>query len=693
MSKEKSQKMKKVIFSILILAFTISVNAQVDRTKAPEAGPAPEIKIGDYQSFELKNGLKVFVVENHKIPMVSYSLSLDNDPVLEGDKTGYVIMTGELLRAGTTNRSKDEIDESIDFIGAYLSTSASGIYGRSLKKHSEELLDIMSDILYNPAFPQDELEKTKKQWITGLKSQENEPTAIAANVADVLRYGKDHPYGELQTEESINSITVDDCKSYYNTYFSPGVAYLIIVGDISMKEAKKQVKKHFAQWESKEVPKHKYEFPQGYDSPKVAVSNRDGAKQSIIEVTYTIDLKPGSEDVIPAKVMNFVLGGGSFSSRLMQNIREDKGYTYGAYSSLSSDELVGKFKASASVRNTVTDSALVQVLKEMNRIRTEKVSEEDLQMMKNVLTGSFSRSLEDPQTIARFALSTAKYNLPKDYYQTYLKKLNAVTPDDVQRVAKKYIRPENAIILAVGDVAQIKAGMKQFSPAGEVEEYDFFGEPVKASPIPEGLTAQTVIDNYITARGGKENIEKVKDITSSATATIQGMTLNIKAFKKAPGKICVETYMGPNLLSKQVCDGVAAKMSSPQGEQKLEGEMLEQMKYEAILFPELEYQKEGYSLELLGAEDVDGEQTFKVKVTNPAGKAQTIFFSKNTGLIVKEVSSTPQGNSIALTHEYTEVNGVKFPKKVSQSMGPQMVEITVDKIEVNKGIEDTKFEI
>ena len=693
MSKEKSQKMKKVIFSILILAFTISVNAQVDRTKAPEAGPAPEIKIGDYQSFELKNGLKVFVVENHKIPMVSYSLSLDNDPVLEGDKTGYVIMTGELLRAGTTNRSKDEIDESIDFIGAYLSTSASGIYGRSLKKHSEELLDIMSDILYNPAFPQDELEKTKKQWITGLKSQENEPTAIAANVADVLRYGKDHPYGELQTEESINSITVDDCKSYYNTYFSPGVAYLIIVGDISMKEAKKQVKKHFAQWESKEVPKHKYEFPQGYDSPKVAVSNRDGAKQSIIEVTYTIDLKPGSEDVIPAKVMNFVLGGGSFSSRLMQNIREDKGYTYGAYSSLSSDELVGKFKASASVRNTVTDSALVQVLKEMNRIRTEKVSEEDLQMMKNVLTGSFSRSLEDPQTVARFALSTAKYNLPKDYYQTYLKKLNAVTPDDVQRVAKKYIRPENAIILAVGDVAQIKAGMKQFSPAGEVEEYDFFGEPVKASPIPEGLTAQTVIDNYITARGGKENIEKVKDITSSATATIQGMTLNIKAFKKAPGKICVETYMGPNLLSKQVCDGVAAKMSSPQGEQKLEGEMLEQMKYEAILFPELEYQKEGYSLELLGAEDVDGEQTFKVKVTNPAGKAQTIFFSKNTGLIVKEVSSTPQGNSIALTHEYTEVNGVKFPKKVSQSMGPQMVEITVDKIEVNKGIEDTKFEI
>ncbi len=693
MFKEKSQKMNKVIYSILLLAFTISVNAQVDRTKAPEAGPAPEVRIGEYKSFELKNGLKVFVIENHKIPVVSYSLSLDNDPILEGDNVGYVGMTGELLRAGTTNRTKDEIDESVDFIGAQLSTSSSGIYGRSLKKHSETLLELMSDILYNPTFPEEELEKSKKQWITNLKSQENEPKAIASNVANVLRYGKDHPYGELETEESINNITINDCKGYYNTYFSPSVAYLIIVGDITLKEAKKETKKYFSKWEAKPVLKHSYEFPKGYDSPKVAISNRDGAKQSVIEVTYAIDLKPGTEDVIPAKLMNFIFGGGSFSSRLMQNIREDKGYTYGAYSSLNSNELVGKFNASASVRNEVTDSALVQTLKEMNRIRTEKVPEENLQMMKNVLTGSFSRSLEDPQTVARFALNIAKYNLPDDYYKTYLQKLNSVTSDDILKIAQKYIRPEHAIILAVGDVSQIKAGMKQFSLTGEVTEYDFFGEPVKKAAIPEGLTAQGVIDNYITARGGKDNMHKVTDITSSATATIQGMNLKIMAFKKSTGKICVETYMGTNLLSKQVCDGVGAKVSSPQGEQFLEGEMLEMMKNEAIVFPELEYEKEGYSLELIGAEDVDGEQAYKVKVTNPSGEEQTLFFAKNSGLLIKKVSSSPQGSATSLIHDYTEVNGVKFPSKVSQSMGPQMIEITVDKIEVNKGIDGIKFEI
>ncbi|NPA37775.1 MAG: insulinase family protein, partial [Chlorobi bacterium] len=443
--------MKKTILNIIALAFVFSVNAQIDRTHAPAPGPAPEIKIGDYQSFSLKNGLKVFVVENHKVPMVTYSLSLDNDPVLEGDKAGYVSLTGDLLRAGTSNRTKDQIDEDIDFIGAYLSTSASGIYGRSLKKHSEKLLDIMSDILYNSVFPEDELDKSKKQMLTGLKSRESDPSAIASNVAGVLIYGKDHPYGEVLSEKSINNVTIDDCKNYYKTYFKPNVAYLVIVGDITLKEAKKQVKKYFAKWESGDVPSHHYDFPKAYETPEVAVANKDGAKQSIVEVTYAVDLKPGSKDVIPASVMNEILGGGNFGSRLFQNLREDKAYTYGAYSSLRSDKLVGYFKASASVRNAVTDSALTEILKEMNRIRDEKVPVQDVETIKNVIAGSFSRSLESPQTIARFALNTAKYNLPDDYYKTYLQKLAAVTPDDVQAMAKKYIQPNHAVILAVGD--------------------------------------------------------------------------------------------------------------------------------------------------------------------------------------------------------------------------------------------------
>ncbi len=685
--------MKRILLSIMISAFILQVNAQIDRTKAPAAGPAPEVRIGDYQSFKLKNGLTVFVIENHKVPMITYSLALDIDPILEGDKAGYISMAGGLLRAGTTNRSKDEIDEAVDFIGASLSTSSKGIYGRSLTKYSEKLLDIMSDILYNSTFPDDELEKMRKQQITGLQSQKTEPKAIAANVSDVLLYGKDHPYGEIVTEKTLKNITVDDCKNYYKTYFHPNVAYLVMVGDITMKEAKKQAKKYFSDWKPGDVPKHTYDFPKGYDTPKVVVANRDGAKQSVIEVTYTVNLKPGEKDVIPSSVMNEILGGGSFSSRLFQNLREDKGYTYGAYSSLRSNRLAGRFTASASVRNEVTDSALVQILKEMNKIRDEKVPEEDLNITKNIISGRFARSLESPQTIARFALNTAIYNLPADYYKTYLQRLAAVTADDVQAMAQKYVLPEHAVILAVGDVSQIKDKMKHLSPTGEVEQYDFYGNEVKEAAVPADMTAKQVIDNYIKARGGEENLLKVRNVRSEAGASIQGMILNIVAYKEAPNKLCVETYMNNNLLSKQVCDGENAKVASMQGEQKLQGKMLEQMKYQAYLFPELEYGKEGYKLELAGTEDVDGKTALRVKVTNPAGDTQILSFDKSTGLLVKEVNPTPQGSSITFIKEYKEVEGVKFPVKVTQSAGPQMIDINVEKIEVNTDMDESKFKI
>ncbi len=685
--------MKRILLSIIISAFIFQVNAQIDRTKAPAAGPAPEVRIGDYQSFKLDNGLTVFVIENHKVPMVTYSLALDLDPILEGDKAGYVSMAGDLLRAGTTNRTKDQIDEAVDFIGASLSTSSKGIYGRSLTKYSEKLLDIMSDILYNSTFPESELEKNRKQQLTGLQSQKTEPRAIAANVSGVLLYGKDHPYGEVVSEETLKNITVNDCKNYYKTYFHPNVAYLVMVGDITLKEAKKQANKYFSDWKPGDIPKHKYDFPKGYDSPKVVVANKDGAKQSVIEVTYTVNLKPGEKDVMPAGVMNEILGGGGFSSRLFQNLREDKGYTYGAYSSLRSNKLAGRFTATASVRNAVTDSALVEMLKEMNKIRDEKVPEEDLNITKNIIAGNFARSLENPQTIARFALNTAIYDLPADYYKTYLQRLAAVNADDVQAMAKKYILPEHAVILAVGDVSQIKDKMKHLSPTGEVDQYDFYGNEVKESAVPAGLTVEQVIDNYIKARGGEENILKIKNVKSEATASIQGMTLNITSYKEVPNKICVETYMNGNLLSKQICDGENAKVVSMQGEQKLQGKMLDQMKYQAYLFPELEYSKEGYKTEMTGMEDVDGKPAYRVKVTNPAGDTQTLSFDKESGLMVKEVTPTPQGSSTTFVKEYKEVNGVKFPVKVTQSVGPQMIDVNVEKIEVNTDIEESKFEI
>jgi len=685
--------MKKSVLFILALLVAYNINAQLDRSVPPTAGPAPKVNIGKAQSFELKNGLKVFVVENNKVPVVSYTLSLDLDPLMEGAIAGYASMAGDIMRTGTTSRSKADIDEAVDFIGASLNTSASGINASSLKKHSDELLELMTDVLYNPSFPTEELEKAQKQMLTGLKSQKDDPKAIASNIKSVLRYGKDHPYGEILTEESVAAISIEDLKSYYNTYFRPNIAYLVIVGDISVKEAKKQAKKHFAQWESKEVPTYTYNNPKGFNKPQVVVANKDGSTQSTVSLSYNVDLKPGHPDAIKARVMNQVLGGGSFSARLLQNLREDKGFTYGAYSSLNSDELIGSFNAGANVRTSVTDSAFTEIIYEMKRMRKELVPEEDLELVKNSLIGSFSRSLEDPSTVARFALNIQKYNLPEDYYETYLKRLSAVTPDDIKAMADKYLTPDNALILAVGDVPNMKASLAKFSNNGKVAMYDFYGNEVKAMPLPADLTAEKVIENYISAIGGADALNGVNDIAINATMKIQGMSMDIVSYQSQPNQLYREIKMQGNTVSKEIFNGKDGKVISPMGEQKLEGEMLENMKIESVLFPETQFAELGYKIELLGADNVEGEDVVKVKIVSPAGKEQTSYYSRTSGLKIKEISQTPQGTASSIITEYAEVKGVKFPKKVSQSVGPQNFDIVFESIKVNEGIDASKFDI
>ena len=372
--------MKNISF---LLAFMVGIlynlSAQVDRSIVPAPGPAPKIQLGDYTQFTLDNGLTVVVVENHKQPRISFSLQLDRSPIFEGENAGYVQIAGNLLRAGTSNRTKEQLDEEIDFIGATLSTSSTGIFASSLTKHREKLLELMTDVLYNPTFPESELEKEKKEMLSGIKSSKDDPNAIAGNIRGAVVFGTDHPYGEIQKEEHVERISIEDCKAYYKKYFVPGIAYLAIVGDITPKEAKKIAKNNFDKWQGAKVGKTEYAFPASPQKSSIALGDKAGAVQSVINVSYPVKLKNGDPDYIPARLMNQILGGG-FGSYLMQNLREDKGFTYGARSSLSASKVAGSFSASASVRTEVTDSAIAEFLVEMHRIRNEAVSPEELQI-------------------------------------------------------------------------------------------------------------------------------------------------------------------------------------------------------------------------------------------------------------------------------------------------------------------------
>jgi len=433
------------------------------------------------------------------------------------------------------------------------------------------------------------------------------------------------------------------------------------------------------------------------DSTKVAFVNKTGAVQSIIDITYPVDLKPGPPNAIRARLTNSILGAGSFGSRLFQNIREDKGYSYGAYSTLSNDEHVGYFSAGAAVRNAVTDSAITQFLLEMNRMRREKVTDAELSQFKNILTGSFARSLEQPGTIAQFALNIARYKLPKDYYATYLQKLSAITADDVLAMASQYINPAKAYIVVVGDKSAVAEKLKPFAAKGEIDYYDMYGNKIQviSTAVSGNLTAPQVIEKYVQAIGGKEKLDAVKDVTMKMTAEVANMgSIETILKQKAPNKLLTSTTMGGMVMQEQKFDGTKGVNAQMGQKQAIEGKELESLKAQATLFSESKYAEMGYTLTLKGVEQVEGKNAYQIEAVSSSGDKLTEFYDVATGLKIRSVQVEGGTTVVSDYADYKEVNGVKFPHTLSISgLAPFPLKFTVQSIEVNKGIDDAVFAV
>ncbi len=662
------------------------------RKMAPTAGPAPKIQLAEYETFKLPNGLTVILAEDHSTPAVTYNLTIDQPPFLEGDKAGYSSMAGSLLSMGTKSRTKAEIDESIDFIGATLATHANGIYANSLTKHTDKLLEIISDVLLNPNFPEAELAKLKKQELSGLAQAKDDPNAIARNVSGVLKYGKNHPYGEIVTEQTVNNITRTDCEKFYKEKFIPNIAYLVVTGDMNLVDLKKKATQYFGAWKKGKVVA--VDLPPVSPPTQTSIDfvNKPAAVQSLITVTYPVEMKPGTDDVIKARVANALLGG-FFGSRLNKNLREDKAYTYGARSSLNADRYVGSFRASSSVRNIVTDSSITQFLYEMKRMNEAMPGVEELNRVKSVLAGQFARSMEDKATVARFALNTMKYNLPKDYYANYLRKLSAVTPEDVLAMSKKYIKPEQAYIVVVGNQDKVIKSMKGMAPAGGVNFYDINGDKVEAPKRSiVGLTAQKVIDDYILAIGGADAVHKVKNIKSVFEASMQGQTIKLETVSSVDDRALVTVSMGGNVMQKIVYangKGVQEAMGQkmPMSENEITG-----MKEKIYPVKEAVFDKLGVKMELKGIENLDGKEAYKVITTAPSGKVITVYFDADTGLKLQEMLSEQGMNIVSKFSDYKAVNGVKFPFTISQTgMAPMPIVFKAKSMEANVTLKDDDF--
>ncbi|MFD2200592.1 insulinase family protein [Shivajiella indica] len=679
--------MKNIIAFVLTFFLFAAVQGQVDRTVLPGPGPAPEIRFGEAEKFTMENGLKVFVIQNNKLPRVTYSLILDRDPILEGEKAGMLGFVGEMLTAGTTTRNKDQFNEEVDFLGARISATSTSLSGSALNKHQEKVMELMADVLYNPVFPEDELVKLKTQAKSGLALAKNDPNTISSILTSKMVYGSKHPYGEVETELTVDNVTVEDIRSYYKTYFKPNIAYLAIVGDIDVTTAKSLVTKYFSKWEKGTVPTKSYEMPKEPEKNVVALVDRSASQQSVIDVTYPIDNFLSSEDYLESRIVGYVLGGG-FAGRLLQNLREDKGFTYGAYADIGSDRLVARFSASSSVRGSATDSAINEIIYEIRNLRDNGVTEKELEGAKQALTGSFARSLESPATIANFAINQDRYKLPADYYTTYLQRLNDLTLEKVNAAAKRLLKPDNLYITVVGNGSEIQQGLTAF---GEVKRFTNMGDPERQIAMDANISAEMVIENYLKAIGGVEKAKSIKTGKLESVAEIPGAKLNMSYIYDEENEAFANkiTVMGNVAANTVVKDGKATVSGMGQS-QELNDEQYESLKMSMFIFPELHYAQLGYTMNLEGIKDVEGEDAYMVIVSNPTGGKQVNYYSVSSGLKIKTESA--ESGEIFYA-DYEEKEGVKYPMMMTlkSPMIPMPLAAKVEKIEFNVPVSEDDF--
>lgn len=690
--------MKTYISAFLMVFFiAFSASAQIDRSKQPQPGPAPKIDLKSPHEFTLDNGVKVLVVENHKLPRVAFSLRIDNKPSTEGDKAGVSSLVGAMMGNGTTSISKEDFNEEIDFMGAHLSFSSSGGFASGLIQYSDRLLELMADAVVHPLLVEDEFNKEKDRLIEGLKTQEKSVDAVADRVGSALSYGVNHPYGEFVSTETVNNVGFGDVIAYYEKSFNPNNAYLVVVGDVNFDEVKSQIEKHFGNW--KKSVEIDTAVPNALPSAQYTQINfvdMPNAVQSNILVTNNIDLKMSDPDYHAALITNRILGGG-FNSYLNMNLREEHGYTYGARSNIGANKYASRFSAGASVRNAVTDSSVVQTIKEINRILTEPVSEEDLKNAKAKYVGDFVLALENPQTIARYALNIKLNNLPQDFYETFLQKINAVTTEDVNRVAKTYIKPENARIVVVGKGADVLENLEKLGIP--ILYYDTYAnstaKPEFSKPIPEGVTASSVIEAYIKAIGGKDKLKSVKTVWSTANVVIEGMPVTpigeIKAM--SPNKTSLEMSIeGMGVVMKQKFNGTSGYVEQQGMKQPFTDAQIAGLKEENSVFPELNYDLQALTLESVTS--INGDDVYKIKVT-VAGEDAYRYYNVESGLLVRTEKTTEiQGQSIVTVQDYgnySPVSDILFPYSLLTISGPQVIQMNVTNVKVNEGVTDEDF--
>jgi zinc protease len=462
-----------------------STKGAVVKGRAPVNKDVLKVKLPRAEEATLKNGLRVVLLRDPKVPtfaaqMVILSGGLSDRP----DYRGLASFTAALLREGTTKRSSKDIAEQVDSLGGTLNSNSgfsnmtSVVSTSGLVENLDQTFDLFADVIRNPAFPADEVEKYKTRTLAQLQFQRSSPQFLAQERFNRAIYG-DHPAAIVAApEDSIKKLTSKDLVGFHSTYYRPNNAILAIVGDVTLKELMPKIEKAFGDWQKADVPTTTIPAAPAQAASRILLIDRPGSVQTVLQLG-TLGIERTSPDYFSLLLADRILGGGP-AARLFLNLREDKGYTYGAYSNFGGSRFRGTWVSSSEVRTDVTEGAMKEFMYELKRLRDDKVGAEELENAKRAIVGSFALSLEQPQSLLQNIITQKLYDLPADYWDTYPQKVAAITVDDIQNVAKKYIDLDHIQIVAVGDAAKARDILAKY---GKVEVYDADGKVVSSSEM------------------------------------------------------------------------------------------------------------------------------------------------------------------------------------------------------------------
>lgn len=488
---------KKLISVLAAIVFSVSslgalAQEPLDRTKVPSPGKTPQLIVPTWTKTQLANGATLIVSERHNLPLVSFSITFlgGSNQFEPANRRGLAAMTSTMLLEGTTTKSGDQISDALQLLGTGIGANVSGEDGDirfvSTAANFEPTIAILADVMLNPTFPADALERLRGRTLVNLTQARDQPTVVGGQVFSKVLYGDNHPYGQRATETSIKAITRDDIVAFKKAYYQPGRAIITVVGDITPMKVKSALDKNFTSW-AKGGEKPSFNYPQlpQLQPAKIYLVDKPGAAQSVVNIGL-----PGpprnTPDYFALQVLNTILGG-QFQSRLNANIREQKGYSYGVNSGFGYGKGPGAFRAGGSIFSAKTDAALIEFMKELQGIVGQKpITDEEIKTAKESLIQGLPQRFASVSAINSAITNLVVQNLPDDYYQTYAAKVSAVTKEDLLRVAKRYIDIGHLAIVIVGDRSAVEAALKATNIA-PITILDIDGNPVSG---PASITNQ-----------------------------------------------------------------------------------------------------------------------------------------------------------------------------------------------------------